>query len=352
MPKPTPFIRFSLFALLASGCSLPAGLLGAAPGGVIVTADPNATVTPTPFLPLPPTATPPATPQASPTPVFTATPVEPWGDFPGPQEPSAIEIPRPVAPIPFGEQVVNFLLLGSDQRPYEGGYRTDTIMVVSLDPEAETVTMLSIPRDLYVYIPGWRVDRINVADVLGGPPMIQQTILYNFGIEIHHWARVNFYGFTTAVDLLGGIDVEITGYLSDNCRHVSLYYTPGTVRHMDGAQALCYIRQREFTGDLDRMRRAQEVVRALFDRVVSLDGLSRVPELYGQFESLVATDVTAGDLLPLVALAASVAADTAPIRQYAIDGELVSLWTVPSSGASVLLPNQEAVLALLQTAFP
>lgn len=352
MHKPIPFVRLFLFTFLASACSLPAGIIGAGPGGVLVTANPMATVTPTPFLPLPPTETPPATPLSSPTPAFTATPVDPWGDFPGPQEPSAIDIPRPAPVIPFGDEVVNILLLGSDQRPYEGGYRTDTIIVVSLDPEAETVTMFSIPRDLYVYIPGWRVDRINVADVLGGPPMITQTILYNFGIEIDHWARVNFYGFTTAVDLLGGIDVEITGYLSDNCRHVSLYYTPGTVRHMDGAQALCYIRQRQLTGDLDRMRRAQEVLRALFDRVVSLDGLSRVPDLYSQFETLVATDVTVGDILPLVPLAASVAGDTAPIRQYALDGDLVSLWRVPSSGASVLLPNQEAILALLQTAFP
>jgi LCP family protein required for cell wall assembly len=352
MRNPTSHLRFIIIAVLASACTVPGGLMSAGPGAVLVTANPLATATPTPFHPLPPTETPLPTPRASATPAFTATPVDPWGDFPGPQEPSAIEIPRPVPEIAFGEDVVNILLLGSDQRPYEGGYRTDTIIVLSLDPEAETVTMLSIPRDLYVYLPGWRVDRINVADVLGGPPMIRQTILYNFGIEIDHWARVNFYGFTRAVDLLGGIDVEITDYLSDNCRHVALYYSPGTVRHMDGAQALCYIRQRQLTGDLDRMRRAQEVLRAIFDRVVSLEGLSRVPDLFSEFGSLVATDLTVGDVLPLVPLATSVAADTAPIRQFAIDGDLVDQWRVPSSGASVLLPNQEGILELLETAFP
>ena len=121
---------------------------------------------------------------------------------------------------------------------------------------------------------------------------------------------------------------------------------------MDGTVALCYVRQRQLTGDLDRMRRAQEVLRALFSRVVSLDGLSRVPELYGEFSSLVETDLTVGDLLPLIPLATAVSGDSAAIRQYSVDGDMVTLWRVPSSGASVLLPVQDSVRLLLQTAFP
>ena len=341
-----------VIALAASGCSLPVGFTGGASAGILVTQDPLATVTPTPFLPLPPTETSTPPPPASATPTAQPTPVDPWGDFAGPAEPSAIEIPRPAPVIPFGPDVVNILLMGSDQRPYEGGHRTDTNIVLSLDPEAQTVTMFSVPRDLYVYIPGWRVDRINSADVRGGPEMIEQTILYNFGIPIHHWARVNFYGFVRGIDLLGGIDVEITDYLSDNCQHTSYFYTPGTVHHMNGTVALCYVRQRQLTGDLDRMRRAQEVLRALFSRVVSLDGLSRVPELYGEFSSLVETDLTVGDLLPLIPLATAVSGDSAAIRQYSVDGDMVTLWRVPSSGASVLLPVQDSVRLLLQTAFP
>ncbi|HLB64672.1 MAG TPA: LCP family protein [Anaerolineales bacterium] len=350
MRKTTILTITVVLAAAVSGCGI--GFLGGAPPGVLVTQNPLATITPTPFLPLPPTETPLPAPLSSATPTPLPTSVNPWGDFPGPAEPSAIEIPRPAPEIPFGPDVVNILLLGSDQRPYEGGHRTDTIIVLSLDLEAQTVTMLSIPRDLYVYVPGWRIDRINVADVRGGPQMIKQTILYNFGIPIHRWARINFYGFVTAVDLLGGIDVQITGYLSDNCMHTPLYYTPGTTRHMDGTTALCYVRQRETTGDLDRMRRAQELMRALFDRVVSLDGLSRVPDLYSQFGNLVETDLAVGDILPLVPLATTVSGDSAAIRQYAITGDMVTLWRVPSSGASVLLFVQDAVRALLDTAFP
>jgi len=341
-----------LTALAASSCSSPVGPAGGVSVGVLVTQDPLATITPTPFPPLPPTATPTPLPPASAIPTLEPTPLDPWGDFPGPVEPSAIDIPRPAPEIPFGDQVVNILLLGSDQRPYEGGYRTDTMIILSLDPQAGTVTMFSVPRDLYVYIPGWRVDRINVADVRGGPEMTSQTILYNFGIPIHHWARANFYGFVQSVDLLGGIDVEITDYLSDNCQHVAYFYTPGTVRHMTGTIALCYIRQRQVTGDLDRMRRAQEVVRALFSRVVSLDGLTRVPDLFSQFGSLVETDLTLGDVLPLIPLATSVSSNPDAIRQFAVDGDMVTFWRVPSSGASVLLPVQDSVRLLLQTAFP
>jgi LCP family protein required for cell wall assembly len=349
MRKPTILTLIVVLSAASSSCGIG---LGSAPPGLVVTQNPLATITPTPFQPLPPTDTPLPPPLATDTPTPEPTSVDPWEDFPAPVEPSAIEIPRPAPEIAFGPEVVNILLLGSDQRPYEAGYRTDTIIVLSLDPEAQTVTMLSIPRDLYVYIPGWRVDRINVADVRGGPEMIKQTILYNFGIPIHRWARINFYGFVTAIDLLGGIDVQITGYLSDNCQHTPLYYTPGTTRHLDGTFALCYVRQRETTGDLDRMRRAQEVMRAVFDRVVSLDGLSRVPDLYSQFGNLLETDVVVGDLVPLVPLATAVSGDTAAIRQFAITGDMVTLWRVPSSGASVLLPVQDAVRALLEEAFP
>lgn len=340
-----------LFALIMSGCSLPFGL-GAIPyQGVIVTANPLAGPSPTAFVAIPPTATPPPTEAATATPTATATPEYPWGSFAAPVEPSAIDIPRSAPEIAFAQGVVNIILLGSDQRPNEGGHRTDTMMVVSLNPSAGTATLLSIPRDLYVYIPGWRVDRINVADVQGGPEMVAQTILYNFGIRIDYWARVNFYGFVRAIDILGGIEVQITGYLSDNCNHTEYTYYAGTTRYMDGTLALCYVRNRRETGDIDRLRRQQEVIRAIFSRVVSLDGLSRVPDLYGQFSSIVETNMGLEDMLPLIPLATGLAGNPSGIHQSVIDASMASLWRVPYSGASVLLPDWDAIRAMLRTAF-
>jgi LCP family protein required for cell wall assembly len=351
MNKRSVVLSTCLVALLLSGCGLPFGL-GAVPyQGVIVTANPLAEPSATAFVPLPPTATPPPTEAATATPTATATPEYPWGSFAAPVEPSAIDIPRPAPEIEFPASVVNIILLGSDQRPNEGGHRTDTMMVVSLNPSAGTATLFSIPRDLYVYIPGWRVDRINVADVEGGPEMVAQTILYNFGIRIDYWARVNFYGFVTAIDTLGGIEVQITGFLNDNCNHTEYTYYAGTTRYMDGTTALCYVRNRLVTGDIDRLRRQQEVIRAIFDRVVSLDGLSRLPDLYAQFSNIVETNMGLENMLPLVPLATTVAGDPSAVHQYAIDASMASLWRVPYSGASVLLPDWDAIHALLRTAF-
>ncbi len=337
------------FGLALAGCNLPTASLG--PVGPVVTAPPDATATSTPFLPQPKTSTPLPTAPFTATPPATPTPVNPWGDFPAPSEPSAIEIPRPMDPICFADGVVNIVLLGSDQRPYEAGHRTDTIMIVSLNPQARTVTLLSIPRDLYVYIPGWRVDRINVADARGGPELVEQTILYNLGIRIDHWVRVNFGGFVSAIDSLGGIDVQVTRYLHDKCGDRWYTFSAGTTVHMDGWTALCYVRMRKATGDFDRLRRQQEVVQAIFDRVVSLDGLSRVPELYAQFSRLVETDVTLDTLLPLVPLAVSVSGNPSAIRHYTIDSTMATMWRVPYSGASVLLPVRDAIQAMLRAAF-
>ena len=97
-------------------------------------------------------------------------------------------------PFEDSEEVINVIFLGSDQRSNSYGHRTDTIMLLSFDLEEGTVTLMSIPRDLYVFIPGWRVDRINTADARGGPERVQETILYNFGIEVDHWARIRLVG--------------------------------------------------------------------------------------------------------------------------------------------------------------
>lgn len=341
--------------LLASlGCGSP--LTGLIPGaaqarGPLVTPNPLATATGTPFPPSPPTGTALPTATGTATPLATATSANPWGSYAAPIEPSAIEIPREAPVIPFTDEVINIAILGSDARPLTGGHRTDTIMVASLDPTRGTVTLLSFPRDLYVFVPGWRVDRINIADGRGGPDLIEQVILYNFGIPIDFWVRMEFGGFRSLVDSLGGVDVEIGRYYSDECGGGYMTFRPG-IRHMDGFTALCYARMRKAASDFDRLRRQQELVLAIFNRGVSLEGLSRLPELYQQFASLVSTDAGLSDLTPLLPLASQVAGDASKIRRYAVDSTMATGWRVPSSGASVQLPNYEAIQAMLAEAFP
>jgi LCP family protein required for cell wall assembly len=340
---------FVIFIFLIGACTNVAGfLMSAMPADdyVMATIDPAATATATPFGPLEPTITPPPPPAASATPLPTPTSVEPWGDFPAPVEPSAIEIRRPMAPLKVPDGTINIIILGSDQRPYEYGHRTDTMMLLSLDPQAGTATLLSFPRDLYVFIPGWRMDRINTADANGGPQRVAQTLLYNFGLEVDHWVRVNFWGFTQAIDTLGGIDVQVGAGLRDECGGIYWRYGEGTY-HMDGFTALCYVRMRHVTGDFDRMRRQQEVVLAIFNRVLSLDGLARTPELYTQFRTMVETDMQIDDILPLLPLAAKLSTDPSQIKRLEIGLEMGELWRVPYSGASVVLPKWEPIEAML-----
>ncbi len=298
---------------------------------------------PTPTITLTPT------PADTPTPSLTPTPTAMWGDFQAPSELSATEIPPPMPEITFAEDVLNVILLGSDARPDTGGYRTDTMMVVSVDPHTGTAKLISFPRDLYVYIPGWRMDRINTADPRGGFEMTRQTILYNFGIDLDGWARTNFSGFINAVDALGGITVQSTGYLTDECGGVYRSYGPGSY-FMDGFEALCYARVRLATGDFDRQRRQQEVVQAIFVKIVSIDGLSRLPEVYNQFYNSLRTDLELGDLLPLVPTAVQVAGDSSRIQRFNVDRSMADFWRTPG-GASVLLPKRDAVLAMLVQAF-
>lgn len=224
-------------------------------------------------------------------------------------------------------------------------------MILSLDPVANTAKMVSIPRDLYVYIPGWKVNRINTAEPKGGFKMLADTILYNLGVPVHHWVMVEFNGLSEAIDILGGIDVHSTGYLYDECGGTYYRYEPNNVYTMDGFTALCYTRMRKASSDFDRLRRQQEVFRAMFDKIFTLEGMLDVPELYEIFKHTLHSDLTVEDILPLASLAANLAADTTQIERFSIDQSMVLSWRTPRTGAAVLLPKMDLIQAMLEEAF-
>ncbi len=124
-------------------------------------------------------------------------------------------MPTPVVPLDLPRDTINVLLLGSDSRPGEKLGRTDTIIVASINPKANYVSLLSIPRDLYVFIPGLnQFDRINTVDIqanrakIGKPvELLAETIRYNLGIPVHYYARINFSGVREMIDRVGGVDV-------------------------------------------------------------------------------------------------------------------------------------------------
>jgi LCP family protein required for cell wall assembly len=334
----------SVFVLTVLTLPLGACSRSDSPLGPLATPNPFATPTPTPFSPsaeLPDIVLQP--------PVPIHNPDGTWGGFPGPTEASTVEILPPIPRIPISEGAVNILILGSDTRPGFYGSRTDTVMIISLDTKNNRVTMISIPRDLYVYIPGWKVNRINTADQRGGPETVALTILYNLGIEIHHWARISFNGFISAVNTLGGIEIDVPQTIVDECDEVMVRF-PAGMNHMDGYTALCYARVRKASSDFARTERQQQVIKAVFNKVLSVGGISKVPQLYGQFGDLVDSDMDLVDILPLVPLAASVAGDTSKIEGFTIDLTMVTPFRT-STGAAVLLPKRDILHSTLISIF-
>ncbi len=347
-------VPFSLLIMLAalSSCrgsfdSVREMFISATPTSTY-TAIPTATFTPS----MTPTYTLTPTPTSTPTPTLTPTSVDPWGSYPGPIDDSATAIPREAPLLAMPENAVHVAVLGSDYRPGTAGYRTDTMMIVSLFPDEGRVVMLSMPRDLYVYLPGWRVERINAAMPRGKFDMVADTIRYHFGIDLDYYIMVEFWAFEKAVNMLGGIDVYSTGWLGDECAGTFYSYQPDRTYRMNGLDALCYARMRKTSSDFDRTRRAQELMAAFFDRVISLDGLARVPELYDLYEHTFYTDMTLDAVLDLVPLAGQLVLDPQGIERYSIGREQVISWRVPGSGAAVLLPDYGAIQELLHQAYP
>jgi LCP family protein required for cell wall assembly len=349
---------FALAALALSACTMPGYALISSPPNPasdpvaqLVGVPRNATPTPTPFQPLPPTPTYlPTHTEIPPTeapPTLTPFPEE-IRDYPGPSEPPDIAIPPPVGLLPQPAGQINILLLGSDERPEVGGFRTDTILLLTINPEEGTANLTSFPRDLYLYIPGWTMQRINTAQAHGGFETTSLTFEYNLGIRPNFFVMINFASFISVIDSLGGIDVDVAVGLGDHRDNYGYYYVPPGENHMDGATALWYVRSRYTSNDFDRTRRQQEVLQGVFKRMLQLDSVTRAPELYQIYRENVSTNLEFKDLAALLPVAARLT-DTDRLHHYFIGPAEVTGWITPT-GAQVLLPNRDAVLEVMRQA--
>ena len=376
------FIASIILSAGLAGCGASAPAAGQPPlPFALVTVAPNASPTPTPFQPI----------LWTPTPALLSQPL-PFDQTQGglelalstatPPAPTQTDIPtidpnfliNTVAPLPTidsqvlnnGQETVNFLLIGSDRRSNTGSTRTDTMVVAILRPNEGQVSLISIPRDLWVSIPGYENNRINTAYQLGvssgypggGPALLKETIQYNLGIRIDHTAMVDFNGFSRIVNTLGGVDVPVSCSYTDwklidpsyNPELEANWYlhtvNPGVI-HMDGDLALWYARSRQKSNDFDRGRRQQEVLRALFVQALQAGTLTRIPELYNNLKDSVETDLGLGDILQLSLYAPKMT--NADIRSYYIRPPIVNSW-ITSGGAYVLSPNQELLQQMLAEA--
>jgi polyisoprenyl-teichoic acid--peptidoglycan teichoic acid transferase len=266
-----------------------------------------------------------------------------------------------------GNSRFTVLVMGLDRRISEDGlaYRTDTMMLVSLDPATHSIGILSLPRDLYVVIPGYgERQRINSALVLGelqqpgyGPTLAMQTAQYNFGIRVHDYVAVDFNAFITFVDVIGGIDVDVP-YTINDPEYPNMYfgYEPffleAGFHHLNGVTALKYARTRHQTSDFERAQRQQQVLYAIRDRVLDLEMLPQLivqaPSMWSNLEGDIYTGLTMDQIIQLSWYLKDIPSDS--IRTGVVD-ETYTMGYMTNQGAAVLIPDQADLGPLMVEVF-
>ena len=293
----------------------------------------------------------PATPTATLTPKLYAT-IDVTAYPPG------TAVPPPVVAFAKADHIINIILLGNDVATPQGG-RTDSLILVSINRATETATMLSLPRDLFVVIPGWQMTRINLALPHGhgvnypggGGGLIKDTIEYNLGIPVDYYARIGFNGFKEAVDAVGGIEMVVNCGLTD-WRLISpeldpeveenweQFTLPPGVHAMDGDLALWFARSRRSSNDFERGLRQQRILQAIFRQSLDRGLLAQLPDLWQAYQQNVETDMHLSLLLELAAMAPAIAENG--IKHLTLPLAALQPWRDPATGGAVQLLQWEA----------
>ncbi len=266
---------------------------------------------------------------------------------------------------------VTILLMGIDERQSEyGPWRTDTMILLTLDPATKTAGMLSIPRDLWVEIPDYGVyDRINTAHFRGdvdhypgggGPALAVKTVQQNFGVSIDYYVEVNFQAFVQIIDQIGCIPITVTDTIDDptypaptGSGYDPFHIDPGNYC-MGGETLLKYARTRAtFGGDFDRAKRQQQVLYAIRDQIMNTGELptllARVPQIYNALQDNVRTDMTEGEIISLARVAAQIPRED--ICSAVIAGQYIEGFQTLPDGSQVVIPNRTAIRQLVLDIF-
>ncbi len=272
----------------------------------------------------------------------------------------------PTPPPWDGANRVSLLVMGLDFRDWQAGEgppRTDTMILLTVDPVNRTAGMLSIPRDLWVSIPGYDYGRINTAYQLGeayklpggGPQLASETVEELLGIKIDYYAQVDFGAFARFIDEIGGVEVDVTEELKldplgdGNTKKIK----PGHY-NLPGNLALAYVRLRKTEGgDFDRSQRQQQVIMGIRKRILEYDMLpmliSKAPTLYNEISSGVHTNLGLDQAVRLAWLAIQIPEEN--IKQGAIGAGQVAFATSPDGTQQVLKPLTEKIRALRDEIF-
>jgi LCP family protein required for cell wall assembly len=241
----------------------------------------------------------------------------------------------------------NVLLLGTDDSPERGAVgRTDTIILATVVPLKPYVGMLSIPRDLWVTVPGVGEQRINTAYFFAeanasgsGAGAALQTIRENFGVPVRYYALVHMFGLTSVIDALGGVDIDLASPIGG---------FPAGTYHLNGEDALNFVRERSSSDDFSRMVRTQILLSAVIKKSISPSHWSSLPQFVYSLTQVVDTNIPIWEWPRL--LFALARAFFFGIDAQTITREMVNPFQT-SQGAQVLAPNWEAIQPLLKRMF-
>jgi len=259
---------------------------------------------------------------------------------------------------------VTVLVMGLDFRDWEAGSgpsRTDTMMLLTMDPLNNNAGLLSVPRDLWVSIPGFNNGRINTAYFMGeaynlpgrGPGMAVKTVESVLGVTINYYAQVDFGAFIRFVDELGGVKVDVPKRIKiDPIVGDPVFLKPGR-QTLFGELALAYARARYTAGgDFDRAIRQQQVILGIRERLLKPESLSelisKAPTLYAEIAGGVDTNMTLDEVIKLAVLAQRVPEEN--IQRAAVSAAEVSFATTPD-GQAVLIPRPEKIRQLRDKIF-
>ena len=206
------------------------------------------------------------------------------------------------AGLPFSEHKVNILVLGVDERSDDKG-RSDTMFVVTVDSNTKEVSLLSVPRDTRVKIPGFGWDKINHAYAEGGVKLSRRAVEDLLGIPIDYYAVVNFAGFNKIVDAVGGVTINVPKrmYYEDPYDKLVIDFKAG-VQRLDGKEAIKYVRYRGEEGDIGRNERQQEFMKAMLKEVTSPAVIVRIPAIVREMNAMLDTDLSQAEMLNLAKL--------------------------------------------------
>jgi len=241
----------------------------------------------------------------------------------------------------------NILVLGLDSR--ESGSdigRTDTMILSTFVPRQPYFGILSIPRDLWVSIPEYGENRINTAHFFAevdspgsGPTAAMQTVSQNFGVDVEHYIRIRFGGFLDLVELIGGVEIDLP---------VAMSGYPAGSHHLNGEQALAFVRDRSGSDDFYRMQRAQIFLKALWKRFLDPSIWRQIPDILPLVLEMVDTDMSLTKWIYLGITVLRVGQDQ--IDAHLITREMTHPFTT-SDGAQVLGPNWDAINPILLEMF-